>query len=526
MSIPAIHYNAHYLFEDGVLEFDRPVEIHVSRFSNNQKIVDRDWVSSYPKYDIPFDSQDSHKVLITSNEPISSPNRENTEVVIANHEQYDLILTSDDEILRNCPNASIFPYGTTWLNKGHINHPDGLGIYDESLDELCNNKRVEVSFLCSAPNRGIEGYDIRRSLWHNRNKIKIPKCFYSSTRNPAPGGEPLPEDDKKYLFNSQFHIVIESSCINNYFTEKLIDAFLTKTVPIYWGCPNIHKFFDPRGMIICEGEQGILNACNGFVNENHYQHLMPFIETNYNIAKEYAQSFAKRVKDKIENSFEGIAYKNSKLLSIGICSLNERKETLDSVLKRFQVQMNTKELNKKIEIIVNVDDGQKSVGQKRNEILDAAVGKFVCFVDDDDAVDDSYIEEIINTIENNADLDCIGFSGMYYVDGDARMLFKHANSYGGHYKDSSGVQHRPVNHLNPVRTEIAKKCRFPEKNFGEDSDYCDRLFDSGLLKKEVILDTVMYHYYYSEQVTKTQKNITTQEDINKDLEAIRTRDDG
>ena len=33
--------------------------------------------------------------------------------------------------------------------------------------------------------------------------------------------------------------------------------------------------------------------------------------------------------------------------------------------------------------IVNKDNGSKSVGQKRDEILDQAAGDFICFVDDD-----------------------------------------------------------------------------------------------------------------------------------------------
>ena len=494
----AIVYNAHYLFEDGVLNFDKSVEIHVSRFANNQQIVDRS-IPSYPEYNIPFTNPDAFKVYINCNEPITSPNREKTEVVIANHEQYDLILTSDEEILRNCGNAVLFPYGTTWLNKGHINHPDGLGMYDESLDELCNDKKFEVSFLCSVPNRNIEGYDIRRSFWNNRNKISMSKCFYSSTRNPIEGGEMLPEDDKKHLFKSQYHIVIESSCVKNYFTEKLIDAMLTKTVPIYWGCPNIGEFFDMRGMILVEGEGGIIHACNEFIKEDTYEKLSPIIEENYQRAKQFARSFAVRVKEQIDKKID-----SAKLLTIGILSLEERKEQYLDKLLGFLGHQLTDELRKKVEVMVNVDDGEKSVGQKRNEIVENATGKFICFVDDDDGVDEEYIKSIVDVIESNDELDCIGFNGMYYTNGQPRMLFKHANSYGGHYKDASGVQHRPVNHLNPVRTEIARKVKFPEKNFGEDSDYCDRLFDTGLLKKEVIIDKVMYHYYWSNETTRTQ----------------------
>ena len=51
----------------------------------------------------------------------------------------------------------------------------------------------------------------------------------------------------------------------------------------------------------------------------------------------------------------------------------------------------------------------------------------------------------------------------------------------------------------------AKKIRFPEKDYGEDADYSDNLLKSGLLKNEIILDEIMYHYYYDEENTKTQK---------------------
>ena len=51
--------------------------------------------------------------------------------------------------------------------------------------------------------------------------------------------------------------------------------------------------------------------------------------------------------------------------------------------------------------------------------------------------------------------------------------------------------------------ELAQQIGFPEKNFGEDSDYCDRLLESGLLKNEVILDKVMYHYLCNSELTRT-----------------------
>ena len=192
----------------------------------------------------------------------------------------------------------------------------------------------------------------------------------------------------------------------------------------------------------------------------------------------------------------------SPLLTVGILTVgNVRELSLQRLLNALRTH---KEYADSIEIIVNRDDGAKAVGEKRNEILDQATGLFVCFIDDDDMVHDQYVPHLVNIIRENPNLDCIGFSGMYHVDGREVMKFKHANRYGGHFKDEHGVQHRPVNHINPVRTEHARRVRFPHTNFSEDMDYCNRLLASGFIKNEIIVDEIMYLYLWSPSGTLTQ----------------------
>ena len=511
-------YNAHYMFEEDSMNFDFPVEIHVSRFHNNQFITLAD-----VDYKVPFDNPDAFKVYLNTTEPSTSPNREPIETIIRNANQYDLILTTDVEILENCPNAIMFPYGTTWLNTGKIDHPDGFGEYDESLDELHENKRFEISFLCSNHARSLEGYDKRKEIWSRRSEFENPTLFYSSTRHPI-SPNILPEDDKKYLFNSQFHITIESSTIPNYFSEKLIDALITKTVPIYWGCPNIGDFFDARGMIIVDSETDVVEVCNNITSET-YEEMKPFVDENYKRAREYARPFSDRVKEEILREIRIREDENKpKLLTIGICHLNERKEKLEALLVSIQESAPQEYMNK-IEIVVNADNGEKSVGQKRNEILSSANGRFISFVDDDDLISKEYVKCIVNCIEHKRELDCIGFTGKYYVNGVPSGIFKHANSYGGNFKDhintpsltafrgmltaneesldADNIQYRPCNHLNPVRTSIAQQIGFPDKNYGEDSDYSDRLLESGLLKNEMIIRPIMYHYFFNEEASRT-----------------------
>ena len=169
-----------------------------------------------------------------------------------------------------------------------------------------------------------------------------------------------------------------------------------------------------------------------------------------------------------------------------------------------KIMSDTPHLKGKVEYVVALDEKIKTVGEKRNEVLDRARGKYVCFIDDDDLVSAIYFQALVETLENHPQVDCVGFKGMYYEHGEPQMVFHHAIQNGGHWKDENGIQRRPVNHLNPVRTEFARKIRFPEKSFGEDSDYCDRLLDSGLIKSEAFIDLILYHYLFDREISATQ----------------------
>ena len=50
-----------------------------------------------------------------------------------------------------------------------------------------------------------------------------------------------------------YSIAIENSEQPNYWTEKISDCFLSMTVPIYRGAPNIFSFFHPESVIRMEG---------------------------------------------------------------------------------------------------------------------------------------------------------------------------------------------------------------------------------------------------------------------------------
>lgn len=171
-------------------------------------------------------------------------------------------------------------------------------------------------------------------------------------------------------------------------------------------------------------------------------------------------------------------------LSILICHLKSRKEMLDRLLLRLSMQT----VGRSVEIKVDGDDGEKTIGRKRNDLLFSAKGEYVAFIDDDDDVSDDYVSSILAAIETKPD--CVGIEGIY-EDGHIKAPFKHSIQFQGWYTGTDAFYRTP-NHLNPVKTSIAQQVGFPSKNFGEDHLYSDAIRRG--LKTEVYINHPIYFY--------------------------------
>ena len=203
---------------------------------------------------------------------------------IQNYNQYSAILTWGQEILDNCPNAVFHPMGISWLDKEYVDNVNN------------REKRFEVSFLCGGKTR-IEGHHLRHRLHKRENEITIPKQWYFTLPDYDynDGNHTIkqyegqtPGSEKKRLWQSMFTIAVENSSNKNYHTEKIIDAFLSKTFPIYWGCPNLEELgYDPNGFIYCKDENEIIKAVNKLTPE-FYAERKEAMDHNYEIAKHYA----------------------------------------------------------------------------------------------------------------------------------------------------------------------------------------------------------------------------------------------
>ena len=221
--------------------------------------------------------EDSTLKIFLDLEPLAIMN--NQEFILTNYSKYTSILTFDDVLLKACPNAiKCHAYTITWLDKKDY----------EAVD--ITKKRFEISSLIGFKKIAV-GHDFRLIIYANQVGLNqyLPLTCYRSCKGPL-----LPEllnnpligpelKDKIDLFTTyQFSIVIENSRQKDYYTEKLVDCLLTKTIPIYYGCPNIQDHFDTTGWIILDSEDlnDLLRKCS-VLTPNYYSQFYLVIQKNY-----------------------------------------------------------------------------------------------------------------------------------------------------------------------------------------------------------------------------------------------------
>ena len=176
-----------------------------------------------------------------------------------NYNKFFKIFTHDKDLL-SLPNVILIPYGGCWIKK------EDFYIYpkDKNISIVCSNKRY------------LNGHILRHECV---NLFKDVIDIYGNGYNPI---------DQKIisLKNYRYQIVIENTKKDFWFTEKLIDCFVTGTVPIYYGCPSIDKFFDTNGMIIFNNLEE-LNKIIKNLNADIYNSMMDSIINNYKKAHQY-----------------------------------------------------------------------------------------------------------------------------------------------------------------------------------------------------------------------------------------------
>ena len=183
------------------------------------------------------------------------------------------------------------------------------------------------------------------------------------------------------------------------------------------------------------------------------------------------------------------------ILSILIPSLKKRNTLLTCLVVNLMQQIYTLEALGEVEVLVDVDNKERTTGMKRNALLNRATGKYIVFIDDDDEVPIHYIEEILKAAACNAD--CMAINGLITEQRgagtiDTQWFLSKDNDNITIKRNEKNVYLRRTNHLAPVKRRLALLAGFPDKSNAEDKWYSDRLNEH--LKTEVVIERHMYHY--------------------------------
>jgi len=214
------------------------------------------------------------------------------DLVLNNYEKFDVVFTHDKDLLEKIPNARFMPAADCIVfNKlpnpiqGHIPFKCDPSNEEFELPEdifQIYPKSKLVSVMAS-DKAWLPGHVQRLKFL---DKIKNKVDVYGTCQRVLFGQEFRHETKFLSIKDYAFSIAIENlshEVDDYYFTEKIIDCFTTGTVPIYYGCPNIGKFFDTKGILIFENDEQLSNILDNLSMDLYYS-MMDSIKHNYEVS--------------------------------------------------------------------------------------------------------------------------------------------------------------------------------------------------------------------------------------------------
>lgn len=145
-----------------------------------------------------------------------------------------------------------------------------------TYDDLCRMRHIQktrrLSIVCSS-------LDVTA---YHRQRLKFVKRLveHFGSRIDVFGSAYRPIEDKWHAIAPyRYHVAIENSARDHYWTEKLADAFLGGALPIYCGAPNIDEYFAPESLVSIDilRPGDALRTIEAVLEADPYETAMPAI---------------------------------------------------------------------------------------------------------------------------------------------------------------------------------------------------------------------------------------------------------
>lgn len=224
-----------------------------------------DWVRKYDEQHLVFTDYTLYQVDNFNNEKKYAWLLESPEItpfaydfVRGNYDKFDLIFTFSKELLELSDKFVLIPYGGCWI---------------EEEDRVIHEKSKNTSIILSSKQTTV-GHRLRHVIHQTYPSIES-FGYHNPIKNKITA-----------LKDYRYSLIIENCQKDYYFSEKLIDCFITGTIPIYWGCPSIGDFFDTDGMVIFNTLSELDSIINSLTKEL-YESKLDSVKKNFEEAKKY-----------------------------------------------------------------------------------------------------------------------------------------------------------------------------------------------------------------------------------------------
>ncbi len=192
------------------------------------------------------------------------------------------------------------------------------------------------------------------------------------------------------------------------------------------------------------------------------------------------------------------------LLSILIPSIPSRFEAAQRLVKELERQIGSLP----VEVLLFMDNKKRSIGMKRDALVQMANGRFLCFCDDDDIPSPDYIDELHEAVLSHGySVDVIVFDQLVRINDKnpfvVRFGLENENEQVkvdplGEYMN---INRKPF-HVCPWRSELVKKYRFPDFNYSEDWKWVEQFVNLPLRQHRI--EKILHEYVFDDAVTEAK----------------------
>lgn len=183
-------------------------------------------------------------------------------------------------------------------------------------------------------------------------------------------------------------------------------------------------------------------------------------------------------------------------LSILIPSIPSRFDRVKKLVGYLEGQIGERD---DVEIVVFMDNKKRTIGAKRNAIMQLATGKYFSMIDDDDGVSVDYVETLCDTIEKT-NCDVITFDSVAHIEQQMGIVNMSIHNEVNEQWSPNKITKRQPFHMCAWKTKLFKNTQFDDTMYGEDAKFSKDATE--LADDETHINKILHHYFWDKDVTE------------------------